>query len=554
MLRKRKVNHMLKKSAAILTASAMVIAVPVTAMAEGTTYNEREKAALKSLSEAIAADWDEGLAQMAGNDVNANMELKLTVGDAGKSMLGMMTGMDVSWLNNIILDMKASINESKEAAVMNVLLNGSNICTMNMLLNMLEQMEYVQIPELAPGWLKVDMNQALEEDADSYALYLQFADLSSDPSRLFSEGAEISDLLERYGSIVIDHLQEGASVDEMISVDGISEDCTLLEGLLYQEDAKEMVKDILTTAQADEQIKELLTRWSEAMPDAGDLNEQFQTAVSEALADFEAEKTEEATEDTADASEYIASRIWVNADNKIVGREIALCEGVNDTDNVLTWKAPKNGDTSALLLEVQSDGSGFAINGNGQTVDGVMNGNYTVAVDGVTMMEVAMENYDSQAGGEGYPAGTFTITFPQGENEEEYNPLSAFSLVFTLSSSKEDSSVDMNLALLSSGASLCDLNLHTVSFGEAPEEISEEGMETVYDMTNEDDMNTYAEAISFDTIKANAEAAGVPAEVITMITESVEASLNGETEEYPEELEDDIMQEEETTVEDNDAA
>lgn len=526
MLKKREVNHMLKKSAAIVTASVMVMAVPVTAMADGGSYNEREKAALKSLCEIIAADWDESVALMAENEnaANAEMELKLTAGDTGKAMLGMMTGMDFSWLNNASMKMNASVADSRETVLMNVLLNDSNICSVNMMVNMMEMMEYIQIPELNPAWLKMDMNQALDEDSDSMQLSMQLSDLMTDPETLFASGSEISDILERYGNIVIDHIQDGASVEETISIDGISEDCTMLEGLLYQEDAQEMLKEILTTAQTDEQIQELLTRWSEALPDAGDLNEQFQSAVGELLEELEYEPAEDAEEGTEEAEEYIASRIWVNAEDEIIGREYALCEGVNDTDNVFTWKSPKRGDASGLLLEFKSDGSGFAVTGSGQTTDGALNGNYRVETDGVTVMEVAVENYNGNADGEGYPAGTFTVTFPDPESEEEYNPLSTFSLVLTLSSSQADNTVDMNLALLSSGASLCDLNIHVAAFADAVESVSEDSMETVCDMMNEDDMNTYSEALSFDTIRANAEAAGMPAEVIEMIEQSMAGS------------------------------
>ena len=526
MLKKREVNHMLKKSAAIVTASVMVMAVPVTAMADGGSYNEREKAALKSLCEIIAADWDESVALMAENEnaANAEMELKLTAGDTGKAMLGMMTGMDFSWLNNASMKMNASVADSRETVLMNVLLNDSNICSVNMMVNMMEMMEYIQIPELNPAWLKMDMNQALDEDSDSMQLSMQLSDLMTDPETLFASGSEISDILERYGNIVIDHIQDGASVEETISIDGISEDCTMLEGLLYQEDAQEMLKEILTTAQTDEQIQELLTRWSEALPDAGDLNEQFQSAVGELLEELEYEPAEDAEEGTEEAEEYIASRIWVNAEDEIIGREYALCEGVNDTDNVFTWKSPKSGDASGLLLEFKSDGSGFAVTGSGQTTDGALNGNYRVEADGVTVMEVAVENYNGNADGEGYPAGTFTVTFPDPESEEEYNPLSTFSLVLTLSSSQADNTVDMNLALLSSGASLCDLSIHVAAFADAVESVSEDSMETVCDMMNEDDMNAYSEALSFDTIRANAEAAGMPAEVIEMIEQSMAGS------------------------------
>lgn len=44
------------------------------------------------------------------------------------------------------------------------------------------------------------------------------------------------------------------------------------------------------------------------------------------------------------------------ADNRIVGREFAVIDGA-ETTPVFTWKAPSDGDTSALLLEITAEDS-----------------------------------------------------------------------------------------------------------------------------------------------------------------------------------------------------
>lgn len=527
MYRKRERNLWLKKSAAIVTASAMVMSVPVTAMAEGMTYCDREKAALKSLCESLAKDWDASLAQTkeSGNNAKANITLKLN--EAGQSMVGMMTQMDMSWLKSISMDMDVSIADSKEAVKAAFLLNDTNLCTMNVVMNWLEALEYVQIPELSPSWMKASLDMTADGEAVSAETMDAMMGLASDPAVLLPEGATVSDLLDRYGNIVIDHMQEGASVEESVSIEGISEECTLLEGQIHEEDAKEMAKELLTTAQADEQLQELLTKWSEAMPEAGDLNAQFQSFAEETLADLE---STDGTEESG--SEYIASRIWVNSEDKIVGREIAVCEGV-DTDAVFTWKASADGDASALMVDMQSEGSGFTLTGSSQNTDGMENGNYSIAIDGVTIMEIAMENYDTKAAEEGYPSGTFTITFPQGQTEEEYNPLSMFSLVLSLVSDKEDESGSVNLEVLSSGASLGVLTIQGAESAEAVEAVAAEDMGTIYDAASEEDMKAYEEEMSFDTILANAESAGVPAELITVLEQSIESAMTGETIETP---------------------
>lgn len=516
MYQKRKTNLLMKKSAAIVTAATMVMSVPVTAMAEGTAYQDRERAALKSLCESLVKDWDVSLEKTTEGGNYGKMDMTLTLNAAGQSIVGMMTQMDASWLKSIGLNMDVSIADSKEAVKADILLNDTGIGTMNVLLDLLKKVEYIQIPELTPSWIKADLDVTANGEEVSTESMEAIMGIASDPSLLLPEGKTVSELLERYGNIVIDHMQEGSSTDESVSIDGISEDCTLLEGQIFQNDLREMVQELLTTAQGDEQLKELLAKWSEAMPEAGDLNEQFQSFAEDTLAELnESDDTDETND------EYLVSRIWVNGDDKIVGREFAVCEGI-DTEAVLTWKAPSNGDAAGFLFDMQSDGSGFSLIGSGRSTDGVKNGNYSFAMDGVTVMDIVMESESANS-------AVYTVTFPQGETEEEYNPLSMFSLVLTTDSDETGDNVEMNLEVLSSGASLGELNIQVSNSTEAVEAVSEEDMETVYDALNDEDMAAYEEEMNFDTILANVESAGVPADLVSVLEQSIEAAMNGET-------------------------
>ena len=67
----------------------------------------------------------------------------------------------------------------------------------------------------------------------------------------------LSTLLDRYGNIIIDSFEEGSSVEESVSVDGISEECTAYEGIISEKSAYTIVEKVLTTAKDDEEIKAL---------------------------------------------------------------------------------------------------------------------------------------------------------------------------------------------------------------------------------------------------------------------------------------------------------
>jgi hypothetical protein len=291
----------------------------------------------------------------------------------------------------------------------------------------------------------------------------------------------------------------------------------------------EIVTDVLNTAKEDEQLAELLSQWSEAIPEAGDLNEQMQNAIEGLLADVEdADTSQEETDGTADNS-YLSSKIWINDEDQIEGRQFTLCQE-DGTETSFTWQKPENGADSALLVDVQSDDGNVTIQGSGQTTDGKKTGTYVLYSEGAAVLNIDLSDYDVEAAKAGYPAGTYTITVPQGESEEDYNALGAFSLVVGLTSNQSDDSLDLSVDLLSSGVSLGTLSMHIAKTEETLEAVSEEDMGTIYDAENEEDMAAFAQELNFDTVLENAKNAGVPEELLSVLEQTIESALSSQTE------------------------
>lgn len=108
--------------------------------------------------------------------------------------------------------------------------------------------------------------------------------------------------------------------------------------------------------------------------------------------------------------------MWVNGDGKIVGRQFGITDGT-DTTPVFTWKAPSEGEDSALLLELAADDSSFTFTGSGKTADGLLNGDYILAVNGTETVDINVENLETKPAKAGYYNGTFNISFPAAETD-----------------------------------------------------------------------------------------------------------------------------------------
>lgn len=519
---KRKMNALLKKSAAVLTASAMIAAGPSMVLADG-TYQDTEKKALETFAGGIVESWDKSLEEMSASENTGKAKMTLKLEEAGRSFLGFFVPIDISWLDTVSMDMDVSIIEGVEAVSAGILLNDAPLATMNMLMDLAGSVEYVQIPELTESWVKAALIAEGENGSEASieameAFYSSIADLAS----VVPEGETVKTLLERYGNLVIDHMEEGPSIEETVSVEGIGEDCTVYEGQMYEKNATELVKDILTTAKDDAELKTVIENAASISPDSGDLYGKFQKAAENALADFEAESSDEDTSDTG----YISSKIWVNGEGRIVGRELGFCEGV-DSQPLLTWKSPSDGDSSAFLLELMTDQNAVTITGSGETKDGMLNGTYNLAIDHVSAVDIQVTDYDVESAKTGYPNGSFAFNFVQNmEGEQEAaNPLGNLGLVLNLISDEAAGTSDIELGMTSAGAMLGSLII-SGSNEKADETPKMEDLGTVYDASSEEDMNAYLAEINWDTVLENAGKAGVPEALVAQLEAMLQYSLS----------------------------
>lgn len=112
----------------------------------------------------------------------------------------------------------------------------------------------MSIPELIDGYIKVNANSAAQEEAEAAEdaaddLGISVTDdLPVDTENLteymdammkfqesMPEADTISNMIDKYLSIAVDHAAEAASGSETLSVDTVSVDCTTMEGTISGE-------------------------------------------------------------------------------------------------------------------------------------------------------------------------------------------------------------------------------------------------------------------------------------------------------------------------------
>lgn len=514
-------RQILKKAVVTAMGASLVVSGSSTVFAAG-SYQETEKTALANVVSKLPEAWNGYLENYQKACEGTKSTFTLTVEDTGRALAGaLMGGTDVSWLQSFTFDSDITIKDCVEAIAGGLLLNDTKLCDLNFYMDLANMVEYIQIPELSDGYISAPIEGTVTTSEgvaeNSQEIMSTYMNALSDLSSALPDSDTLGTLLDRYGNIIIDNIEDGSSVEESVSVDGISEDCTVYEGTVSEKAVTAMAEGILTAAKDDAEIKGLFEQWAGAS-DGEDQYQQFEDAVADAL-DSIGSADGEVSEDPV-----FSSKVWVNADNKIVGREFAVIDGA-ETTPVFTWKAPSDGDTSALLLEITAEDSSLTLTGSGTTSDGLLNGDYIFAIDGTEAADINVENLETKPEKAGYYNGTLNVTFPvaeadaantDGESEAASNPLAGFGIVINLKSDASTDSSSMGLTVTTSGAPIATLTI-SGGYGDGVDIPDLTSLDKTYDGSDDAAMTEYVANINWDTFLANIKAAGVPDELATQL-------------------------------------
>lgn len=514
-------RQILKKAVVTAMGASLVVSGSSTVFA-ASSYKETEKTALANVVSKLPEAWNSYLENYQKACEGTKGTFTLTVEDTGRALAGaLMGGTDVSWLQSITFDSDITIKDGVEAIVGGLLLNDTKLCDLNLYMDLANMAEYIQIPQLSEGYITAPIQSTVTTTngvaENSQEIMSTYMNALSDLSSALPDSDTLGTLLDRYGNIIIDNIEDGSSVEESVSVDGISEDCTVYEGTVSEKAVTAMAEGILTAAKDDAEIKGLFEQWAGAS-DGEDQYQQFEDAVADAL-DSIGSADGEVSEDPV-----FSSKVWVNADNKIVGREFAVIDGA-ETTPVFTWKAPSDGDTSALLLEITAEDSSLTLTGSGTTSDGLLNGDYIFAIDGTETADINVENLETKPEKAGYYNGTLNVTFPvaeadaantDGESEAASNPLAGFGIVINLKSDASTDSSSMGLTVTTSGAPIATLTI-SGGYGDGVDIPDLTALDKTYDGSDDAAMTEYIANINWDTFLVNIKAAGVPDELATQL-------------------------------------
>lgn len=412
---------------------------------------------------------------LTSDSINKKANMKVSISDTAKSLLS-LSGVDFSAFDNAEIEMDYSKEKDSVLNQMILKTNDQQLLSAKSYINAVDKKMYFQIPELSKSYLDGSASLALAEDDESMKSAMNMLNMGE----MLPETKDVTNFYVNYTDIVIDQVKDVKAKEEKVEVDSISQDTTALSTTLKNKDIQSLSKKIALSLQEDKSIEKII----------GNLDGEAYTAYQSGLGSI-ISSSDEPSEDNDTTIDMVLN---VNDDDEIVGRTITI-KG-EDESIVLKCLCPMDGDKFAAEYSISvGDVTYVTLKGNGTKKKDVMNGDFSLSVDDSlntsanasivsleNVLRVKIEDYDMSKLKEGAVSGTVTYS------TDSIAALANYSL--KIKSEGNMKSAKSTINILAGKDALATIDM-TVDEGEKLEGMVPTEADTVYDMTNTDQMALY---------------------------------------------------------------
>jgi hypothetical protein len=365
----------------------------------------------------------------------------------------------------------------------------SSVMSVNTVIDRENQNVYAQIPELSDGYLLAN------EDSAKAELKEQGVDLDT----LISDSTETTDFdseafeksLDEYEAVIKENLPEGTETDGVSgTVSGVSYDYTAKSYTITGNDFTKVGKAILEKAKTDEILKDAYEEYKDSSAASYTLGTDtdsiptYEEAIDEIISEFDSEISGD-----EDSVTFVA---YYNKDGEFSGFDITPDD--EDEEGEIKAIYVVSDEACAVDLNYNVDDQSLTLTGAITTVDGVSNGSYDFAlVSGSETVKMMYEVTDLKAVGDTFSGSMRTdVNFTDGDT--------AVSGWYEMSSASTEDNMDLKFEVGLNGKSFVTVGI-TGNKTEASD-ITVPSGDNIYDITDEDQLNSYLEGCDIDGFNA----------------------------------------------------
>lgn len=389
-------------------------------------YHYVEKKKAEELSEDIGELYSRYfLDSLDVSDRSVTTELSMTLGEGGRELMDLagLAGVDLSWFESEAFRMDFSARRDAMAMGLGFVLNEVDILSGNLVLDLDEEIVYLQVPEVNERYMAIEIpDGSLGDMEEVWEMYDMLA-------RICPDREEMEQLTNRYLMTAIECMDDVSREKKILKVGDIEQKCTLLTVTADANTLKGMALELLRQMRDDKDIERII---KEAMGEEVFIEEFYLDDMSpeEAYAEFQdwADREIEALEDRDDLDVYddetLRMKVYVDDKGEIVGRIVEM------GDVTINMLMPEKGEQFGYALSYVDSyfadpdyDESIVLTGTGRRNGDKIDGEFVLEYCDTSIMDIAVKDLHVEDMRKGMPNGSMTLELSEGiEDLMGYTP------------------------------------------------------------------------------------------------------------------------------------
>lgn len=441
----------------------------------------------------------------SGRSVSAQIDVKM--GEGGQDLLDLadLAGVDMSWLESASLMMNSSASKEAISFGLKAALNGVNIISGNVVVDLEEEALYLQLPEVNKRYMGVEFDTSdLGDMEEMWELYETLEKVCPDQK-------EAQQLVNRYFTTAIECVDDVTKKKSVLEAGDIEQKCTVLTVTLDEETAQKVMIAVLTQMKDDKDIEKIIKN---VMAEETLVEELYLDDMSpeEAYEEFQ-DWVDEGLEYLEDYDDYsddkIKMKVYVNNKGEIVGRTITA------EDTTIKMLMPEKGKKFGYELSYKDSyyDESMAVTGNGTRSGDKIDGEFALEYNDISMADISVKDFNTKDARKGMINGK--MTWKLSEDIEDYTGyVSGMSMIQKITVTTDFKS-DKNSSKCNIGVSMKDKNLVDIMISYSKEKGykgADPGSDAVM-IDDEDDLIKWGKDFNLNGLTDALKEANVPSEV-----------------------------------------
>lgn len=500
-------------------------------------YRHVEEAAVSEL----AGAWSKYYEILAGDSMvreesSTGVEFTVELGEGAKDLMGLLgaAGVDLTWLEELSVDMGYSLKDSVASYALSLGLNREDLLSANMVLDAEKGGLYLQLPELTADYIGFDLAELTGQNwLESLETYREMQESRRQMLNALPDAGELEKLQQKYLRLLLNSISEVERARKTLKAGGVSQKCTELEVTVDGKTLAEMLEAMLEEMREDEYLKELIVHTMDNLIAAGGITyldeysdygwsgEDYYNDLMEELAG-----AQDSLEELKDLGDVLVMKVYVDGRGRIAGRVLELLED-GEVLGEISVLSPKKGSRNGYEISVNRGyGEEIALTGSGKTSGNKLTGDFGLEYGGITILDMKVTGLDLKQWEQGYFNGRITVTPSKAISSLLSASLSYYDTVYasmlpnmqlTLDSQMSKKGGKIKLGLNWDKEDLVKL-IVSVKKGSGPETEVPAAENTVF-MKEEEDLAAWLSGMDWEGFIGKLEKSDLPEEVVDVIRE-----------------------------------